>query len=368
MGVKPEMLRSFVVVIVVALGACTFAPLASAQPFCNGASAPFVKNMAPYQGTEPRGMAYVESIDRLLVPDRFGPARYYNRDLMPMGMIPIPGAPGREISGVTWEETTDRLIWVDIGNMQIHHTDVMGNLVTSFVLTDTGTGDWGDIAVEKNWPFPPSYPPKAYLARGSEVFELDAEGNFSGASFTSPGGAGTATVGVDSRDDNRDIQIPVQGGGMACISKVTTSGGPTGGDKISVATLGPPVRGIEFVLFGSDGGKSHYMIMGGSNMLVEVAATDRYTAFIRGDTNADGAADLADAVTLLGRLFGTLNPIHPCADAADANDDGAIDIADAVALLGGLFGSLPLPPLPFPNCGDDTTLDGLDCSNHVFCP
>lgn len=343
-------------------------PLA-AQSHCVGANAPVIKGMAPYGGTAPRGMAYVESIDRILVPDRLGPARYYNRNLAPMGVIPIPGQPGAEISGVTWEETTNRLIWVDIGNMVIHHTDVMGIPIATFPLANVGSGEWGDIAVEKNWPFAPSYPPKAYVARGPDIHELDAEGNFSGFFFTNPDGAASVSLCVDSRDDNRDLEIPAQGAGLPpCISKVTSSGGTTSGDKISIAALGPPVRGLEFVLFGSDGNKSHYMIMGGSDMLVEVAATDRYTAFIRGDTNADGTVNVADAVTLLGRLFGGMNPLHPCEDASDVNDDDALDIADAVALLGALFGSLSAPPFPYPNCGEDPTVDALGCGNHSFCP
>jgi hypothetical protein len=53
-----------------------------------------------------------------------------------------------------------------------------------------------------------------------------------------------------------------------------------------------------------------------------------------------------------------------CQDAADANDDGNLDIADAVAALSFLFGGGTLPePI---NCGEDPTIDGLDCT--VGCP
>ncbi|MGE3167232.1 MAG: hypothetical protein AB7O52_20180, partial [Planctomycetota bacterium] len=70
---------------------------------------------------------------------------------------------------------------------------------------------------------------------------------------------------------------------------------------------------------------------------------------------------------MLGFLFPGGNPpnVLNCVDACDANNDGQINIADAVALLGSLFGS-PSVPLPFPNamdgCGADMDMDALDCA------
>ncbi len=76
--------------------------------------------------------------------------------------------------------------------------------------------------------------------------------------------------------------------------------------------------------------------------------------FIRGEVNADGKVDIADAIALLGHLFAQ-KPAPVCPDAADANDDGALNIADAIKILGHLFASAgPLPP-PFPSCGQDPT-------------
>ncbi len=51
-----------------------------------------------------------------------------------------------------------------------------------------------------------------------------------------------------------------------------------------------------------------------------------------------------------------------CLDALDGNDDGGIDISDAVFLLGYLFSGGPSPAAPFPNPGQDPTLDSLDCN------
>jgi len=94
-----------------------------------------------------------------------------------------------------------------------------------------------------------------------------------------------------------------------------------------------------------------------------------HAGFERGDANADGSLDIADAVTTLNYLFAG-QTFLPCLDAADANDDGALDIADAVYILNYLFGNGPEPPEPFDpdelECGWDPTPDKLDCK--VFPP
>ena len=89
--------------------------------------------------------------------------------------------------------------------------------------------------------------------------------------------------------------------------------------------------------------------------------------FRRGDSNADGAVDIADAICALGYLFGAVDDvckqkISLCRDSADANDDGTVDIADAVTVLVHLFGAGGPLPDPFAFCGEDPTADGLDCT------
>jgi len=90
--------------------------------------------------------------------------------------------------------------------------------------------------------------------------------------------------------------------------------------------------------------------------------------FVRGDINDDGLVDpIGDAIFVLGYGFNGGPPPH-CADAADANDDGLLDpIGDAIFLLGYGFTGGPAPPLPFPDCGSDTTADALDCAGPTFC-
>ena len=55
-----------------------------------------------------------------------------------------------------------------------------------------------------------------------------------------------------------------------------------------------------------------------------------------GDTNNDGALNIADAVNVLTYLFGGGSQ-PPCLKAADVNDDDGVNIADAVAILSYLF-------------------------------
>jgi hypothetical protein len=105
-------------------------------------------------------------------------------------------------------------------------------------------------------------------------------------------------------------------------------------------------------------------------LMARVSGWDEATAardFVRGDANADGTVDLADAIAVLGRLFaGALPP--PCGDAADANDDGTLDLSDAVTLLMALFGSGRPLPLPADACGPDPTADALPCLSYPPCP
>jgi len=94
--------------------------------------------------------------------------------------------------------------------------------------------------------------------------------------------------------------------------------------------------------------------------------------FKRGDANADGTVDIADAVCILAYLFGDKNDpckssVAACYDAADANDDEALDIADAVSVLGYLFGGSGPLPAPGTECGRDPEGEDLQCSSYAPC-
>ena len=87
--------------------------------------------------------------------------------------------------------------------------------------------------------------------------------------------------------------------------------------------------------------------------------------FIRGDSNQDGVVNIADPIFGLQCLFACF---PSCFDAEDANDDGAWNISDPIYTLGYLYQGGPEPPEPFLVCGNDPTLDMLDCSSHAACP
>jgi hypothetical protein len=88
--------------------------------------------------------------------------------------------------------------------------------------------------------------------------------------------------------------------------------------------------------------------------------------FRRGDSDADGALQLTDAVFTLNHLF-RAGPGPTCADAADADDNGRVQITDAILTLNHLFlGGQGLPG-PFGSCGADSTADDLDCAAFPAC-
>jgi len=99
---------------------------------------------------------------------------------------------------------------------------------------------------------------------------------------------------------------------------------------------------------------------------VEPRPIEPLLGFIRGDSNASGAVDIADPVHALNYLFAE-GAKPPCLDAADANDDGRVNIADPVYVLSHLFASGPVIPPPFPACGPDPTADRTSCEVPRAC-
>lgn len=88
-------------------------------------------------------------------------------------------------------------------------------------------------------------------------------------------------------------------------------------------------------------------------------------AFLRGDSNLDGALNLTDAVDSLNYQFKG-GPEPGCLDALDANDDGELNLTDPVVILQHLFlGGTP-PAEPYPTAGlDPTPEDGLECDQGL---
>jgi hypothetical protein len=142
------------------------------------------------------------------------------------------------------------------------------------------------------------------------------------------------------------------------VYRATVAGGPYGKVNTSIVTVSEYLDGDV-----TNGTTYFYVIravspQGESDISSEASATPAAggTPFKRADTNADGSANLTDAVVLLGYLF-LGNPTSlPCLDAADANDSGDLNLTDAVVALGFLFlGNPPTLPPPGVQCGIDPT-------------
>jgi hypothetical protein len=81
-------------------------------------------------------------------------------------------------------------------------------------------------------------------------------------------------------------------------------------------------------------------------------------SFRRGDADANGKAEITDAIALLRYLF--VGAESPCEDSSDADDDGHLSLTDALVILRWLFQGEPAPGAPGPElCGEDPTPDGL---------
>lgn len=88
--------------------------------------------------------------------------------------------------------------------------------------------------------------------------------------------------------------------------------------------------------------------------------------FIRGDADGVEGVRLADAILLIGRVFGE-NSIPGCLEAADANADGLLDISDGISLLFYLYANGEPPPPPFPECGIAPIDAFFPCEEHPSC-
>lgn len=91
------------------------------------------------------------------------------------------------------------------------------------------------------------------------------------------------------------------------------------------------------------------------------------TRFIRGDIDANGGLNIADAVRILSFLFDGGAEVG-CRDSADANGNASVDISDAVFALNFLFSDGLAPPAPFPDCGNPPVESGLGCASFESCP
>jgi len=172
--------------------------------------------------------------------------------------------------------------------------------------------------------------------------------------YLEPGGAGHACI----LDGFGAVSVPTGVGHHITTVHYQVVGGASGEEAfIEYCDLADPASGGTVLYF-------NWLTHEGTTLLPELIIG--FPQFKRGDANADGEVDIADAVYSLGCLFHG-GPIALCRDAADVNDDGNDNIADVVFALMHLFipGSPPPPP-PFPLCGSDPTgADSLDCEQST---
>lgn len=92
------------------------------------------------------------------------------------------------------------------------------------------------------------------------------------------------------------------------------------------------------------------------------------TPFRRGDANADGGMDIADAVFILLHLFTGRGQLE-CDKSGDLDDGGGLEVADAIYLLNYLFLHGAAPESPAGACGQDPTpgQDPLTCESYPPC-
>jgi DNA-binding beta-propeller fold protein YncE len=111
-------------------------------------------------------------------------------------------------------------------------------------------------------------------------------------------------------------------------------------------------RTVLYSVAGKSGGKT------GKNGFCEVPALK--SGFLRGDADENKSVGLTDAIVILEYLFlGGERPV--CLDAADADDNGTVAITDAILVLNYLYLAGEDPSSPFPDPGQDPTLDAMDC-------
>ena len=131
------------------------------------------------------------------------------------------------------------------------------------------------------------------------------------------------------------------------------------------------IQSVEDIAF--DASSSRLLLTDPEQRMIFELALVPQVPFHRGDPDASGAIEIADAVFLFGYLFGEGSD-PSCLESADANDDGGTDVSDGIFLLRHLFTGGAPPPAPGPPgfaCGVEADLGealfGLGCAAYDGC-
>jgi hypothetical protein len=92
--------------------------------------------------------------------------------------------------------------------------------------------------------------------------------------------------------------------------------------------------------------------------------------FRRGDSNANGAVEIGDAIVIFNFLF-TGGAAPACKAAANVDGGSNLDLSDAVRILNFLFQGGAPPTSPYPSCGpvmNNPDAVVLGCTDQFVCP
>jgi hypothetical protein len=337
----------------------------------------------------PFAITYIGSIHELLVPDvRTGHAHRFGIDMSPLGDISGPlvadARAGGSVTGVAWDENTDRLVWtlVTADGSFLQVTDRAGKAIGSkariqapFKLRKVPV--IGDISFDKV---------------RNEIWGIDRQNNLAFTFGT------TGRLTSLSNDSQLGTPTPngVFGGGVSVAQSDTSTvildlvagSAPLGatllermayvrtGDAVSVTgtarfklDLRRILQASEIggVAFMKQGQEENAFVVGIDTLTIYKLKVDMAgVEFRRGDTNNDGMLNLSDAIFILFNILKVPDvAVIRCDDAADVNEDQKVNISDAVYLFKFLFASGPEPLPPFQRCGLDfdatLTCQSADC-------
>jgi hypothetical protein len=144
-------------------------------------------------------------------------------------------------------------------------------------------------------------------------------------------------------------------------------------DSLGAAGIGPGTIAFDDGLRGSGQPVRNVLTINGQTVIplhfydLEVRRIPG-NSFVRGDPNADGRVDLADAVWCVSELMRG-GRSSPCPRAADINRDSRYDLSDPIFLAMYLFLQGRVIPTPFPSCGTDGET-AFECPEGAvsYCP
>ncbi len=134
-------------------------------------------------------------------------------------------------------------------------------------------------------------------------------------------------------------------------------------ERTTVRAITPPGRGVVGVRVINLGPPGE---LESENELEFTYLPPEGAVFTRGDADGNGRLNVSDGVRILRFLFAGAGDVD-CAAALDTDASGEIGLDDAVSFLNYLFRDGAPPADPFPECGEDPSVNGLPCEDGGAC-